>query len=226
MQTILTQTSKMPCPSISISAELCKTGSKLAKIEGTVCHKCYALRGNYLYPSVKQKHQRVLEFMNSPDFVQRMTGLIMANGNNYFRWFDSGDIQSEEMAHRILDVCEATDWVNHWIPTKEYKMWRNVLASRPLPKNAVVRYSTHKDDMRPTRAGDYTSTTFTAADSPANVGTVCKADAIKEATGTYSCGSCRACWDKSVSNIAYPKRYEGKASKAAHAHAVKVNSVN
>ena len=89
-QDMMTYTKKMPCPSIGISAELCQTGSKLRKQKGTPCHKCYAMRGNYLYPSVKNKHARVLEFMQSPDFVIRMTGMIMSTGNPHFRWFDSG----------------------------------------------------------------------------------------------------------------------------------------
>ena len=44
----LSAPSKMPCSSYSISATRCVTGSKLAKIEGTVCHNCYALKGNYI----------------------------------------------------------------------------------------------------------------------------------------------------------------------------------
>lgn len=226
MQNILTTTSKMPCPSISISAKLCKTGSKLAKVKGTVCHKCYALRGNYLYPSVQQKHERVLDFMTGPDFVPRMTGMLMAGGYEYFRWFDSGDTQSVKMCLDILAVVRDTPWVKHWIPSKEYRMWRDAIKQWPdaLPDNFVLRLSTYKDDTRPTRAHTHTSTTFTSEDSPANVGKVCIADWVKEQTGQYSCGPCRACWDSNVANIAYPKRFEGSASKAAHA--VAVNSVN
>jgi len=214
--TILTYTSKMPCPSLGISAQLCQTGSKLAEIAGTVCHKCYALRGNYLYPAVKQKQQRVLDFMNSPDFVQRMTGEIMAVGNKHFRWFDSGDTQSVKMCLDIIAVVTATPWVDHWIPSKEYKLWMEAIRQHgPLPSNMVLRLSTYKDDGRPTRAHTHTSTTFTSGDSPANTGFVCQADKVKEQTGHYSCGPCRACWDPAIKNIAYPKRYEGKASKAA-----------
>ncbi len=42
----LSQTSKMPCKSWGISAKACKTGGKLAKVEGTVCHGCYALKAH------------------------------------------------------------------------------------------------------------------------------------------------------------------------------------
>ena len=69
---ILSQTSKMPCKSISLDAELCNTGSKLAKIPNTPCNKCYALRGFYNMPSVKKAMAARLEFMTGEHFVERM----------------------------------------------------------------------------------------------------------------------------------------------------------
>ena len=53
--------SKMPGFSTSLSAFDCKVGSKLAKVEGSVCSKCYAFNGNYQYPGVKQAHQNRLK---------------------------------------------------------------------------------------------------------------------------------------------------------------------
>jgi hypothetical protein len=40
----LSATTKMPCKSFNLPAWECKTGSKLAKIPGTVCHGCYYFR--------------------------------------------------------------------------------------------------------------------------------------------------------------------------------------
>ncbi len=57
----LGQTSKMPCPSYSTSARDCKTGSKLRKIPGSVCHGCYAYKGRYNSRNVKASHARNLE---------------------------------------------------------------------------------------------------------------------------------------------------------------------
>jgi len=52
--------SKMPGTSYGISAKACITGSKLNLVEGSTCHKCYALNGNYIYPSVEKAHaQRI-----------------------------------------------------------------------------------------------------------------------------------------------------------------------
>ena len=48
----LSKPSKMPGYGYSLPAHACLTGSKLAQIPGTPCHKCYAMRGNYLYTRV------------------------------------------------------------------------------------------------------------------------------------------------------------------------------
>ena len=210
MNVSLSQTSKMPSKSIGLSAWLCITGSKLAQIPSTVCHKCYARRGFFNMPSVKTAMESRLEFMLSAQFVPRMIAVL--GMEDLFRWFDSGDIQSEKMGHDTLDIIEGTPWCKHWLPSKEYTMWRNILKERKLPPNVALRFSTPKDDTRPIKVpeGVGTSTTYTHEDSAANVVYGCIAHKVKEETGSYNCGSCRACWDTSVSNIAYPKRYESK----------------
>lgn len=225
-QDMMTYTKKMPCPSIGISAELCQTGSKLRKQKGTPCHKCYAMRGNYLYPSVKNKHARVLEFMQSPDFVTRMTGMIMSTGNPHFRWFDSGDTQSIKMCLDIIAVCEATPFVSHWIPSKEWAMWSKAIGlyGKPLPDNVCLRLSMPKDDQAPAGKHPNTSSTFTDYNTPAFTGDAseCPAESHKELYGSYTCGPCRMCWDKSIRNISYPKRYDGAKPRRT----VNINSVN
>ena len=50
----LGRANKMPCPTYNTPAKLCKTGSKLRKIKGSTCNGCYAMKGNYLFPSVAQ----------------------------------------------------------------------------------------------------------------------------------------------------------------------------
>ena len=54
----LSAPSKMPSYAWSISAKRCNIGSKLAKVEGSVCHKCYALKGRYMFPMVQNAHLR------------------------------------------------------------------------------------------------------------------------------------------------------------------------
>ena len=43
------------------------------------------------------------------------------DNDRYFRWFDSGDMYDIRLARKILEVCERTPWVKHWIPTRMHK---------------------------------------------------------------------------------------------------------
>jgi len=81
----LSNTSKMPCKSWGISAKQCKTGSKLAKIEGTICNGCYALKGAYVWPVVERAHARRLELINTSSWSDNMVTAI--NNAPFFRWF-------------------------------------------------------------------------------------------------------------------------------------------
>jgi hypothetical protein len=91
----LSATTKMPCKSFNLPAWECKTGSKLAKIPGTVCHGCYAMKGNYTrFPSVKKAQYRKLGQLFNPVWVDAMVSMIERENNSYFRWHDAGDIQS------------------------------------------------------------------------------------------------------------------------------------
>jgi len=49
----LSETYKMPCKSYNIPAELCITGSKLRKINNSVCSDCYACKGRYNFGNVQ-----------------------------------------------------------------------------------------------------------------------------------------------------------------------------
>ena len=53
----LSNPSKMPSFAWGISAKKCITGAKLAKIKGTICNKCYALKGHYAFKNVFDAHE-------------------------------------------------------------------------------------------------------------------------------------------------------------------------
>ena len=138
--------SKMPGFSTSLSAFDCKVGSKLAKVEGSVCSKCYAFNGNYQWPAVKQAHQARLEALQHPKWVEAMTILIGHYTNPsdpYFRIHDSGDIQSVEHLLQWVQVAKNLPDIKFWMPTKEHKMYKvgkNIMGPT-WPENLVVRLS-------------------------------------------------------------------------------------
>ena len=189
---MLSKTSKMPCKSISRSAWLCITGSKLAEKQGSVCWDCYARKGFYHMPSVKAAMEKREVFFHSDSFVETMIELI--GNDQYFRWFDSGDVENETMANNILDVCTGTPNTQHWIPTKEYGIWRKVLKNRALPNNVVLRASSPMIDEAPLIGWSNTSTVHTQN----AFGHECQAY-----NNGGKCGDCRACWDRTIENVSY-----------------------
>lgn len=190
--------SKMPGYSTSLSAFKCRTGSKLAKIENSVCSKCYAFRNNYLYPGVKAAHVARMEALKHPQWVDAMTLLIghyTDKNDPYFRIHDSGDIQSKEHLKMWIQVARNLPWVNFWMPTKEMLIIKQVRAEvTDWPSNLVVRLSAPMIGQKPPKA----MSSYPTSTVQASVGELCKAY-----TRGNKCGPCRACWDSKVDNIDY-----------------------
>ena len=111
-----------------IPTSKCITGSKLAKIDGTICNKCYADKGCYVFPVVKLAYEKRYEAIESNEWVDYMTELLTRKYKNldksrlFHRWFDSGDLQSYSHLMKIFEVCENTPHINHWIATREYSI--------------------------------------------------------------------------------------------------------
>ena len=146
----LSDPSKMPGGSWSISAVHCKRGSALRKIAGTVCKYCYALKGRYVFPTTVAAHARRLEAYNTDPirFAWAMVRLITGDYSNtaklipWFRWFDSGDLQSTEMLNTLTIIAENTPDTDHWMPTREKRIVKDFLRSGgSVPENMVIRIS-------------------------------------------------------------------------------------
>ena len=52
---------KMPCPSINLPATACNVGAKLAKVPGTTCHGCYAMKGRYRFKTTKKEKKKFVD---------------------------------------------------------------------------------------------------------------------------------------------------------------------
>lgn len=199
---ISTGNSKMPGTTFAVDAFACITGSKLAKIEGTPCHACYARKLQKLRPSVDTGWKANLAKWNTSDptaWAQAMAfQIIRYNSDGYHRWFDSGDLQSVGMLCAIVEVCRMTPKVKHWLPTQERAFVEEYRKTRgEFPDNLVVRVSGPLVNGRAPKAS-HTSTVFDKRG--AAIGSECKAR-----TRGNNCGDCRKCWDPSVPNVSYPK---------------------
>ena len=200
----LSSPSKMPGFAHSIPAQACNVGSKLRAVAGSICSKCYALKGRYVFPNVKNAMSRRLENLSHPLWVDAMAFLInrkAKKGNDVFRWHDSGDIQSLEHFENIAKVCEATPTVRHWIPTREYAVVGAFKDKHgTFPANLTVRLSALMlDGPLPSAAAERLGVTVSGVTS----------DAAKVTCPAYKqggiCGTCRACWNKEIQTIYYPK---------------------
>jgi hypothetical protein len=185
----LSKPSKMPGPAYNLPAAACQTGAKLALVPGTVCHGCYAMKGRYRFSNVKTALARRLEALGHPDWIKAMTVLI--KGEKFFRWHDSGDLQSVAHLKAIFEVCNNTPETSHWLPTREARYLP--LNHDSIPKNLNIRMSSHKIDQPPVKSWPWTSTVSTRDST-------CPAQLQNN-----NCKDCRACWDRKISNVTYPK---------------------
>ena len=187
----LSKPSKMPGPAHNLPAAACKTGAKLVKVPGSVCAGCYALKGRYRFNNVQAALERRLKALEHPQWVEAMVQLI--RGQDWFRWHDSGDIQSLEHLNKIFEVCKLTPETQHWMPTREAQFLKD-LNPEEVPENLIIRMSSHMIDQGPVKQWPWTSTVTSGS------GRNCPAPEQNNA-----CGSCSACWDKNIGNIAYGK---------------------
>ena len=189
----LSKPSKMPGPAYNLPAYKCITGQKLAKVPGSVCFGCYALKGRYRFRPVKSAMERRLEALQHPGWVDAMIQLIKPHKE--FRWHDSGDLQSLEHLQNIFRVCRSTPNTKHWLPTKEYLMVSRFMRKHgSFPKNLIVRVSSPKIDQAPIKHYQNTSTVHTGKP----FGRECIA--YKQ---NNECKECRACWNPRIKNISY-----------------------
>ncbi len=212
------QTSKMPGASYGLDARRCITGSKLVALENSVCEGCYALKNFYATwrPALIARDRRHLGILR-PLWPEAMVALLLdylrRGGEPFFRWHDSGDLQSVAHLTRIAGIAAALPEVRFWLPTREYSIVADYLADGgPVPDNLAVRLSAHWVGQPPElpRAellGLPTSTVHLGTVSPAVAVSSRRSDSIacRAWTRENTCGPCRACWNPNVRNVSYPK---------------------
>lgn len=202
----LSKPSKMPGYSYGLPAKECITGSKLVNVPGSVCHGCYALKGFYRMSAVQNAEYIRLDSLDNPAWVDAMVTLILnkvAENDPYFRWHDSGDLQSVEHLQKIIDVCIATPWINHWLPTREYSIVRKWIAcGGVVPNNLSIRLSAHMIDgpLPGDKLKDVQISSVSTSDSVYPEANQCPARHQDN-----ECGYCRSCWDKKVYHVSYHK---------------------
>jgi len=191
----LSDPGKMPGFAYNLPTWACVVGTKLRDVEGSTCSGCYAHeRGRYRFPNVKDALNRRLNSLNHPQWIEAISFLITHYSHKvpYFRWHDSGDLQGAQHLTNIFEVCNQTPATSHWMPTREAKLF-TLMQPEVVPKNLIIRMSSHMIDQAPVKFWPWTSTVTTK-----------KATCPAPKQGN-KCGSCRACWNRSISTVSYGK---------------------
>ena len=191
----------------SIPASCCITGTRLRKVEGSVCRKCYAHnRNRYAFPSVKAAMDYRYHALSNPAWVAAMVRQI--KGKAYFRWHDSGDLQSVQHLKNIVEVCRQTPETKHWLPTKEWGglekgKWAKKIVERwqekggKIPPNLVIRKAMYfldqdpPDDLPGAYCAVATQRSRVTCPSTLKKGTNCEQN------------NCRKCWNPKVRLVRY-----------------------
>lgn len=193
----LSSPSKMPCYGYSIPASACKLGSVLATVKGSTCFSCYAKKGRYVMPNVKNALERRLKALEMPTWVEDMTKVIeWKEKSGFFRWHDSGDLQSVRHLEQIVAICKNLPHIKFWLPTREFAVVKEYLKTNgSFPENLTVRLSATRIDTVIDGMGLPTSG---VASNPTEVS--CPAPGQGN-----ECVDCRKCWDSGVKNVNYKK---------------------
>jgi len=194
--------SKMPSYSFSIPAQKCITGSKLRLKKNSTCSSCYALKGRYVFPNVREALFNRLDKMNSLGFdkwTELMTELISRKEKSgFFRWHDSGDLQSIDHLKAIVTIANNLPKIKFWLPSREVKIIKDYInEGNIIPDNLNIRISAFF---------------IGSALNPKELKRLGCTGSTVGFKGSFNCPSskqgnkcldCRACWNKSVNNVNY-----------------------
>ena len=200
----LSNPSKMPGHGYALPAYRCRIGGLLQLIPKAICHYCYALRGRYLFPVVRAAMEKRLSSLSDPRWADAVSTLIYRSKDRYFRWHDSGDLQSIEHLRNIVAVCMNLPRVKFWLPTREYQTveaYRRM--GERIPPNLCIRYSAHLvNTAPPLHFGLPVSIVSSHEKKKTTLGT----HSCPAARQGNTCGSCRACWNPRVKIVEYPHK--------------------
>ena len=229
----LSNPSKMPTLSWSISAFLCKLGALLARIPGSTCFRCYALSGCYRWPSTINAMDRRLaalelalsseshrqawleawrsifawRYAQTARAIER-TGKPPQDDGRYFRFFDAGDHQNVEHLALMIETARTAPQCQFWLPTRETGMLARYLETgATLPPNLTIRLSVPRIDAAP--AGKLLALvrahpTVVASGVHSHAGAL-PADYVecRAYLNAHKCGECRECF-KPDRAVSYP----------------------
>ena len=209
--------SKLPCPSYSIPAEYCHTGTILRGIEGSVCQDCYACdnekhTGWFIKDRVMQPMtHRMLQVLFNPRWTKAMIFLLDHYWFEFFRWHESGDILSYHHFEQLCIIADAVPQTKFWLPTQEWNIiieyWEKhgKIPLKQLHPNLIIRLSARmKNDSCPTWLAERLGVATSNVSSDME-----KVDCPAHNHG-QTCGDCRNCWKYDKMTVTYALHITGE----------------
>lgn len=199
----LSMPAKMAGTSYGLPTSVCNVGSALVKVIGSVCSKCYAKKGSYVWPATIAAYARRLAcYRRDPILWAAAMVAILERRKGarrgFHRWFDSGDII--DLRHGLLlclIACE-TPSVRFWLPTKERATALALDTHGVIPANLVIRLSAAMIGQQKFSSMGATSMVVRKGERAPSNAFVCPAPQQDGA-----CGACRACYAPEVRLVAY-----------------------
>lgn len=200
--------SKMPCFTWSTLARVHCPGSRSRdELTGMMqlvaaCKVCYAAAGHYRHESTKLVREFNAQEWEHSDFVDGFVAKLF--GHMFFRWFDSGDLHSVQLAEKIYQIMLLSPKTLFWLPTRSWKLpkFKNVIDRMQKLANCVVRFSSDSITGKLAPTDNPQSIIYGNIDELTAVnGFQCKAYNGKNSDP--QCGTCRACWSKDVPIVGY-----------------------
>jgi len=189
----LSKTSKMPCPSWSLSAFDCISTDE-------ICKKiCYAKRHHYNFKNVKDSLKKNKLIWLNKNWVKSMSFYVKdVLDLKYFRWFDSGDLTNILLFEKICQIADKCPNIKFWLPTRRkeillaYFEANNNIKLNILHPNLIIRISARDINKNPDyELAKYLGVLVSSIDHNKN-----KAYQCKSHENNNQCGSCRVCWSK------------------------------
>lgn len=156
-------------------------------------HLCYARKGNFTFPNVKESHINNLAcFVNNPkqyfdDIIDFLSGLV---SYRFFRYHSSGDIVNKEYLLGMVRVAKKCRGVKFLCFTKKFELVNDYLnEGNKIPNNLHIVFSAWDKDFKVENPFNL-PVTYVDFDDPS------KNPQIPELSipCTGSCPECLACW--------------------------------
>jgi len=153
----------------------------------------------YTFSNVKKALYLRFEKISQLFWLESMVLTIAINEKSgFFRWHDSGDLQSLEHFADIVKIAELMPNIKFWLPTREYKIVNDY--NGIIPKNLCIRHSAHMNNSYKEVKNKLNSSVVIDSEVKSETNNICHATR-HDSNG--KCGECRKCWNTDIKTIEY-----------------------